>query len=218
MSALGPIWELIKLELKLEWRMKYALAGAVLYVLTTIFVLYTTLQNEQTIPWNALFWMVALFITVNAVTKSFSGAGTGDNLYLYQLSSANQVIIAKVIYNLVLVFGLLLLSFGAFSLFIENPIEKTNLFLLSILLGSIGFSLVLTFVSAISNKTKNNAVFMAILGFPLIIPIILGLIKLTENALEASPKDYLNDIAILAAIDIILLAVILILFPFLWKD
>lgn len=218
MSSLSPIWELIKLELKLEWRMKYALAGAFLYVITTIFVLYTTLQNEQTIPWNALFWMVALFITVNAVTKSFASSGSADNLYLYQLSSASQVIIAKVIYNLFLVFALLILSFGAFSLFIENPIEHKLLFLLTIFLGSIGFSLVLTFVSAISNKTKNNAVFMAILGFPLIIPIILGLIKLTEKALESDVQNYLNDIAILAAIDMILFGVILILFPFLWKD
>ncbi len=218
MSSLSPIWELIKLELKLEWRMKYALAGAILYVFTTIFVLYTTLQNEQTIPWNALFWMVALFITVNAVTKSFASSGSSDNLYLYQLSSAHQVIIAKIIYNLFLVFALLLLSYAAFSLFIVNPIQHNNLFLLTIFLGSIGFSLVLTFVSAISNKTKNNAVFMAILGFPLIIPIILSLVKLTEKALESSSKEYLNDIAILAAIDFILFGVILILFPFLWKD
>jgi len=198
--------------------MKYALAGAVLYVITTIFVLYTTLQNEQSIPWNALFWMVALFITVNAVTKSFASTSGADNLYLYQLSSANQVIIAKVIYNLLLIFALLILSFGAFSLFIENPIEHDFLFILTIFLGSLGFSLVLTFVSAISNKTKNNAVFMAILGFPLIIPILLGLIKLTEKALESNVQNYLNDIAILAAIDMILFGVILILFPFLWKD
>ncbi len=218
MTSFNAILELIKLELKMEWRMKYAIAGAILYVVTTVFVLYTSIQNEESTPWNALYWMLALFIAVNAITKSFALNKSGAHLYLYQLASPIQIIIAKTIYNLCLVFLLLLVSFGVFSLFLGNPIEQIGLFIITLFLGSMGLSLVLTFVSAISSKTANSGVFMAILGFPLIIPIFLSLIKLTTITLQSEAGEYLSDISVLIAIDVILFGFVIILFPYLWRD
>ena len=60
---------------------------------------------------------------------------------------------------------------------------------------------------------------MAILGFPVIIPILVTLIKLSANALGLiTDTAYTEDIFILLAIDAILVALSFILFPFLWKD
>ena len=218
MRLFKSIFELIKLELKMELRTKYALAGSVLYVITTVFVLYTSVQNEDQLPWNALFWLMALFISINAITKSFSSAANGSNLYLYQLASPVEVLLAKTVYNFLLVFSLLMLSFGVFSLFIENPIQHFNVFAISLALGALGISSVLTFISSISSKTDNGSVFMAILGFPLIIPIFLSLIKLSENALKEDMNEYFNDILVLSALDAIIFGTSLILFPFLWRE
>ena len=60
---------------------------------------------------------------------------------------------------------------------------------------------------------------MAILGFPLIIPILLTLIKIGMQAIGLVAQDSLqSDIFTLVGIDLVLLAFSMLLFPFLWKD
>jgi len=212
------IWALIQLEFTLELRKKYALGGTLLYVLSTVFILYTSLANFDELPWNALFWLVALFIAVNAIAKSFATEQDGTQLYLYQLASGVHIIVAKMIYNVGLIFALLALAMLAFLLFLAIPIIHMDLFILTVGLGSMGLGIVLTFISAIANKTDSSAVFTAILGFPVMLPILLSLIKLTSASFSAEIIPIQNDIIILLAIDAILVGLILILFPILWKD
>ena len=212
------ILALIQLEFKMEMRRKYAIGGALLYVLSTVFVIYTSLQSAENLPWNALFWLVALFIAVNAIAKSFAIEQDGTQLYLYQLASGIHIILAKMIYNVLLVLVLLLLSMGAFLLFLAIPIQHLGLFVGTVALGSLGLGIVLTFISAIANKTDNSAVFTAILSFPILLPTLLSLIKLTHASFSIESIPISQDIVILLAIDTILIGLILILFPIVWKD
>jgi len=212
------IWALIQMEFTLELRRKYAIGGALLYVLSTVFVLYTSLADFDELPWNALFWLVALFIAVSATAKSFAVGQDGTQIHLYQLASGVDIIVAKMIYNVLLIFVLLSLSMLAFLLFLAIPIVHIGLFVLTVALGSMGLGIVLTMISAIANKTDSSAVFTAILGFPVLLPILLSLIKLTAACFMLEDIPVLNDIIILLAIDAILIGLILILFPILWKD
>ena len=60
---------------------------------------------------------------------------------------------------------------------------------------------------------------MAILGFPLVIPVLLTLIKLSANALRLMRDTGIEkDVMILVSIDLLLLGIALVLFPFLWRD
>jgi heme exporter protein B len=82
-----------------------------------------------------------------------------------------------------------------------------------------GFATTFTFVAAIAGKADNNSTLMAILSFPLVIPIIMTLIKMSGAALELVEAQNLNnDILILVAVNMILLSMALILYPFLWRD
>ncbi len=212
------IWALIQLEFRMEMRRKYALGGAFLYVLSTVFIIYASLQNFKELPWNALFWIVALFIAVNAVAKSFASEQDGTQLFLYQMASGVEVILAKMIYNTLLIFVLFTLALLAFMLFLAIPVMHYGLFMTAIVLGSFGLGIVLTFISSIANKTDSSAVFTAVLGFPVLLPILLSLIKLTQASFMLEAESVGNDIVILLAIDTILVGLILILFPLVWKD
>lgn len=212
------IWALLQLEFRMELRRKYALGGALLYVLSTVFIIYTSLQNTKDLPWNAIFWIVALFIGVNAIAKSFALAQEGTTLYYYQLASGIDIILAKMLYNCILVFVLLSLAVGAFLLFLNIPIQHMALFFATVALGSLGMGIVLTFISLLANKTDNSAVFSAILSFPVLLPILLSLIKLTEASFAIENQPIWNDIVILLAIDSVMIGLILILFPIVWKD
>jgi heme exporter protein B len=82
-----------------------------------------------------------------------------------------------------------------------------------------GLSIAFTFVSAISAKAQNSSTLMAVLGFPVIIPILLILVKLGANALRLMQDTSLNgDIIILIGINLILLSVSILLYPFLWRE
>ncbi len=91
-----------------------------------------------------------------------------------------------------------LLSLLLFSLFLGNPIEKIGPFIGLVLLGGWSLSLVFTFLAAIAAKAQQNAAIMAVLGFPLIIPQLLLLMRLSNAAFNpaltvstnASPATY----------------------------
>jgi heme exporter protein B len=60
---------------------------------------------------------------------------------------------------------------------------------------------------------------MAILSFPLVIPILMTLVKISANALRLINDTSIDqDVLILVAIDLILVGLALLLFPFLWRD
>ncbi len=224
MGTLKETLFLIQKEMLLEWRQKYAISGIFLYVLSTVFIVYMSSQGLQESnlfrnAWNALFWIVILFASVNAITKSFVQENGYRQLYYYTLVNPIAVILSKIVYNTLILLGMSALSYFAFSLFIGNPVRDQQQFFVAILLGSMGFSITLTFISAIASKASNSATLMAILGFPILIPIILTLLRLSSNAIGLMRDTSIDtDISILIAIDLILMGMALILFPYLWRD
>ena len=115
MQLFNEIRYLLKKELVLEWRQKYAISGIFLYVLSTIFIVYTSFIQVPKNVWNTLFWIIVLFASVNAVAKSFMQESGNRQLYYYTLANPLAVIISKIIYNLMLLLLLSLLSFAFFS-------------------------------------------------------------------------------------------------------
>ena len=60
---------------------------------------------------------------------------------------------------------------------------------------------------------------MAVLGFPVIIPLLIVLIKLSKNAMDGLDRSVSYDeIIVLLAINAIVIAVSLLLFPYIWRD
>lgn len=70
-SSFRHIWTLFKKDVLLEIRQQYAFYGVLLYIGATIFVLYMAIENPDQETWNGLFWIIQLFISINAVAKSF---------------------------------------------------------------------------------------------------------------------------------------------------
>ncbi len=213
------IKHLIAKEIKLELRNKYALGGILLYVISTIFVSYLCFKRIVTpATWNALFWIILLFASINAVAKSFINETRGRLLYLYTLASPQAVILSKIIYNSLLLLVLSGLCLLIYNLFVGNIIQDTPLFLLTLFLGSFGFSSLLTMVSAIASKTGNNFTLMAILSFPIILPLLMVLIKLSKNALDGLENWDVHYLLILVCINMIIIALSYLLFRYLWRD
>lgn len=220
---LKEITVLIKKELTLEWRQKYALNGILLYVVSAVFITYLSVgakQGNLSAPtWNALYWIIILFSAVNAVAKSFVQEHQGRQLYYYMIASPEAIILSKIIYNSLLTLVLALLGYLVFSIILGNPVADQGMFLLNLVLGALGFSAVLTMVSGIASKANNNATLMAILSFPVIIPILLMAISISKNAIDGlDPSMSVDKLISLLAINAIVSVTAYILFPYLWRS
>lgn len=214
------IKHLIRKEILLEFRMKYALNGILLYVVSTVFVCYLSFHNiVHPATWNSLFWIIMLFASINAVAKSFIQESTKRQLYLYTLASPQAIILSKIIYNVVLMMLLSIICFVFYSLFIGNIVQDIPMFIIALLLGSCGFSSILTLMSAIASKTNNNLALMAILSFPVQIPLLMILIKLSKSAIDGLEHSVSYQyIILLLLMNVIVVALSYILFPYLWRD
>ena len=203
----------------LEWRSKYAFNSILLYVVSTVFVCYQAFRSVDGAVWNALFWIILLFASINAISKSFVQESRGRQLYYYTLVSPNAVILSKIIYNIALMLVLSLIALLTYSVIFRNPIGDPFLYLVSVVLGSISFATVFTMISGISAKANNNGTLMAILSFPVIIPLLIVLIKLSKNAMDGLDRSVSYDeIFVLLAINAIVISVSLLLFPYIWRD
>lgn len=214
---------LIKKEIRIEWRQKYAINGILLYLASTIFVCYMSFNLKsgviQPITWNALFWIIILFTAVNSISKSFIQENQGRLLYIYTLAKAENIILAKVIYYALLMILLSLFGFMLYSFVMGNPIQDFTMFLLTTILGALGLASALTLLSGIASKAQNSSSLVAILSFPVIIPLLLVLIKCSKNAIDGIERSlYYDDLGILFAINTMIIAVSYMLFPYLWRS
>lgn len=190
-----------------------------LYVAATIFVLYLAMGQPGINVWNGLFWMIQLFVCVNAVAKSFLSESSGRMLYYYSIAGARDFIIAKLVFNVILMMGMTLVSWLLFSIFLGNPVINFPVFASVSILGGVSLSLVFTFLSAIAARARQNAALLAIMGFPLIIPQLMLLMKISNIAFSSVLQaGLLQMLLLLMGLDILVIALSVILFPFLWKD
>lgn len=204
----------------LEWRLKYSFSGILIYVVSTIFICYLSFKHIVDPPtWNALFWIILLFAAVNAIAKSFLQESRGLQLFYYTLVNPRHLIIAKIMYNMLLLLVLATVSFVVYIIFMGNIVQDTPMFFIGLLLGAAGLSSVLTLVSAIAAKTNNSAALMAILSFPVLLPLLMTIIKFSKNAMDGLnwSVNYPNLI-ILLAINLMISALAYLLFPYLWRE
>jgi heme exporter protein B len=116
-------------------------------------------------------------------------------------------------------FALGILGFVLFRLFMGNMAANVVAYWVVLLTGVLGFSSILTMVSAIASQAKNNFTLMAILGFPLILPLILLLIRASGAAIDGLPLTAVaRDMVVILLLVMISLTMSHILFPYLWKE
>ncbi len=215
---MSHIWKLFKKDLLLEIRQQYSFYGIILYIGATIFVLFNAMDQPESRVWNSLFWVIQLFICINAVAKSFLQESRGRMLYYYTIASPTGFVLAKLLFNSLLMLVMSLLCLLLFVMFLGNPLQKVLPFIGLVLLGGWSLSLVFTFLAAIAAKAQQNAAIMAVLGFPIMIPQILLLVRLSNAAFAPLLTIPVTTVLLLIALDLMVVILAVILFPFLWKD
>ena len=215
----ATVLALLKKDLLIEWRKKHTFFGVMLYVAATVFVINLMNGQAEASMWNVLFWITQLFVAINSVAKSFLQESEERFRYYYTISSPQAFIIAKLIYSVALQCIMSLLTLLLFHLLLGSPLANNLLFTALAALGGTSLSIVFTFLSAIAAKAQQNASLMAILGFPIVAPILLILSRLALKTMNTVVVNgWLGLFMILILLNILIIGLSLILFPFLWKE
>ena len=209
---------LLHKDFLLDFRQKFGVGGIFLYVFSSFFIVFLSFGDVGGQAWVTLYWIVVLFGSVNAVLKSFAQEDDRRRIYYFILTDPISVMFSKLIYNTMVILMIATLSLFLFSLLTEYPIVEHGFFFLALLLGSFGIAANFTFVSAIANHTRNKSTMMMILSLPVIIPLLLPLIRLSIKALAPATWAMVQgDFTMLFAVDLLIVGISVLLFPFLWK-
>ncbi len=220
---MSQVISLLRKEWMMEIRQKHALAGVVVYVLATVFVCYLSFNKiEDTKVWGALLWITGLFTAFNAMQKTFSQETQGTQMLLYTMTHPRNIILSKAIYNAIFVAALNLISLFFFVLFFGTEILAGSdflQFLIGLFLGSTGLGLSLTFIAGLAFKSGGGLGLVAILGFPVVMPLLITIVRHTTFALDGMSYSVNSlNLVVLLVLNILSFALAYILFPYLWRE
>jgi heme exporter protein B len=223
MNRLTQIVTLTKKEFTIEFRDRNPLFSLLVYVFGTALICYLGLVLKTTrldgITWNALFWINIFFISQIAIAKSFFGESKNRDFYYLFVCQPQAVILAKIIYNFVLISLLSLLSFGVFTVVFNQEIGNLTWFLINLIVGALSLAVGQSMLSAIASKANNNATLLAVLSVPVIAPLLLFMIRISNNAIDNVAVSVLvKDLIALGCINVVIIAVSFVLFPYLWRS
>ncbi len=217
--SIHKIWLLLKKDFLLEWRQKYSLYGVVLYITSTVFTIKMVQDNPDGEVWNALFWIVILFACINAVAKSFLQESKQRNLYYYSVHHPKDIIISKLIYNVILMLGMSLITLCLFILLLGNPSFNFFTFFGLSMIGGVSMALLFTTLAAIAGKAGGNSALIAILGLPIVIPQIILLADLSKPLfVNMAVSGWMQFLGVLLLLDVLIIILSIVLFPFIWKE
>ncbi|MCB0502934.1 MAG: heme exporter protein CcmB [Bacteroidetes bacterium] len=219
MNTLQNIYHLFKKDVTIEWRQKSTIASMFVYVISTVFVIYLSFKGElDATVWMAIYWIILLFVVVNLTISAFTEEAGRQFYYIRSIASAVELIGAKMLYNAIYFVVLSGLTLAILALFFGFPVENGNRFLLVAGLGSIGLANMFTLLAAITARIKNVAL-IAVLGFPVVIPLILICIRLSGKAMDSFfAVGFVKEIMVLVLLNVIIIAMSMILFTYLWRD
>ncbi len=206
-----------------ELRTRYAINALAMFILVTISVILFSLGDEPVTEYltGGLFWVVIFFSAMSGLSRVFvSEEERGTTLTLQLIASPSTVFFGKLIFNLVLVYLMVAAITFLYSLLFENfVIQNGMLFFVSLVLGSSGIAVSSTLIAAIISKANTKGTLYPVLSFPVLLPLILTLVKLTEFSMDGESFEFAwTYLAILVSYNVIMLTGGVMLFDFIWKE
>ena len=132
---------------------------------------------------------------------------------------ASVFILSKIFVNALISLVLSILTTLIFWVILGNPTQNIWVYFLALTIGTVGYSFLFTYVSAIAAKAGSNASLSVILGFPLAIPLLTIIVKLFGEAFKPELSlNFDNNVWIALGFNFIPLLLALILFPYIWRD
>ena len=219
MDFLNQTFLLLRKDLLLEMRRRESLLTMFFFGTLLLFVFHFSFdlapdRVAEMAP--ALLWLAFLFTGTLGLAQLFEAERGNHCLEALLLSPMDRgaLFLAKTAFNFILMvlveIVVIPLFWILFNLRSWNVIPK--LFLVT-LLGTVGFCVLGTLLSAVTLKARARELLLPLVLFPLMIPVILGTIRCMETILRAGELgDAVPWLRLLIGFDVIFLTVGVLIF------
>ena len=220
---LPPFVQVFLKDLNSELRSRYSFNSLIMFVLVTISILLFSIGQEKVTKnvIGGLFWVAVFFPAMSGLARVFVSEEEKGTVLLLQITARSTAVLwGKMLFNLALSFvintAVVLLFFFFFPQF---SFENGWLFIVAFVGGNIGISSASTLVAAIISKANSKATLYPVLSFPILLPLILIVIELTQKSMSGAlfVESY-AEIGTLLSYCVVMTTAAVLLFDFVWKD
>jgi len=215
------MWALIRKDLQIEFRTKETLASLLLLGLLTLVVLSFAFDPTSDLRVEAApgaLWVAVIFAGTLGLSRSFLAERDNDCLQGLLLCPVDRgtIYLAKTVGNFLFMMMAQLAIVPIFVFFFNLPVTPSlaGVFL-SLVLGILGFAAVGTLFAAISVRTRAREVLLPLLLLPLVVPLFIGGVKVTERMLAGKPlADVAAWLNLMLGFDMVFLVVAWLVFEY----
>lgn len=206
-----------------ELRTRYAVSALLMFVVTTIAILMFSLGGDSASPdiLCGMLWVVVFFAAMSGLSRTFiTEEERGTALTLQLVATPSAVFVGKLLFNLVLLSGVNAVVVVLYALLINGFVIQTiPIFLVTLLLGSIGLAGASTIIAAIIARANTKGTLYPVLSFPIVLPLLLAVINATRLAAEgATFGEATGEFQLLISYIVVVLTASVVLFDYIWKD
>lgn len=220
---LSSIWAIFLKDLKSELRTRYALNALLMFVVVTIsMILFATagevISGELL---SGLLWVVIFFSAMSGLSRTFvSEEDRGTVIFLQLATRPSVVYFGKLLFNLVLIFGINFFVVIAYFLTMEGfKIKSFDVFLAGLILGSLGLASASTIIAAIIAKANTKGTLYPVLSFPVLLPLLITAINMTQLSIEGVKLiETFGHLRILFSYFVVVVIASYLLFDYIWKE
>lgn len=224
MSALRVYLSLVKWDWVREMKRKDTLISMVLFSLVTLMIFSFAIPPESQVGVAArpgLLWVTLLLAGSIGVDRAFRGEDSSRVLTGILISSVGRITFyyARLTSTVLLVSIMALLVLVAFCLLYSVPVDVWKIAKLTVTVwgGMVGFVAAGLTLSAMTRVVHGGEVLLRILLFPLLIPLFLATVQLTQRWFEGAAAKP-NAIVMIVAFDVIYVFAGQILFEVVMRD
>ncbi len=219
-SVFRCIEQVFRKELTAGMRFKASWSAIFMFALTTLSCVSLALQGSVPEPETAaaLLWIILFFSSMAGMDRSFADedmAGTLSTLKLY--GAAQPVLFGKMLYTLFLLLILSLFVILLFFLLLDPGSIPVFAFAAVSGAGVLGLAAAGTFLAALTTGANVKSGLFSVLMLPVILPIFLPAIFLTESLFREDPFQwaYLGGMLLY---DLLLMTGASVLFDYFWYE
>lgn len=210
-------------DARLELRTRFALNALGLFVAASVLLVRFAVGNTAITPpmAAALLWIVILFAAVVGLGRAFIVEEERGTVLLLQLAlPPSSIYVGKLVFNIAITLALNLAAAFIFWLLVSPEVHALGLLLTTLVLGAIGLAAATTFLSAIIARTASSGPLLAVLSFPILIPLLFSVVQLTGLAFKptASWDAAFTDLSALVGYSGLMITASVLLFEYVWRD
>lgn len=215
------VWTLLWKDLLSELRTKEVLNVSLVFSLLVLVVFnfaFDLRASEPEALAPGVLWVTLVFAGMLAMGRSFAREKDLNTLEGLLLAPVDRsaIYLAKVLGNILYMGMVEIVVLPVFAA-LFNLHSVAPALALIVLLGTVGFASVGTLFAAIAVRTRAREVMLPVLMFPVVVPVIIAAVKMTGSVISGAGLN-LPWLNLLAAFDVIFLAVSFIVFEYVIED